>query len=151
MADFDLPVAFHFTVGIGGRGAPVHDTAFQEVGGLEAEIELETVVEGGENRFVHRLPKPVKHPNLTLKRGLTDAGSELLKWCKATLENDFSEPIAPRAVVVSLNDAEGEPVASWSIDNAYPIKWSVAGFDAMKNAIAIETMEFAYSTLRRTL
>ncbi len=49
---------------------PVFDAAFQEVGGLEAEIEVETVVEGGENRFVHRLPKPVKHPNLSLKRGL---------------------------------------------------------------------------------
>ena len=32
-------------------------------------MEIETVVEGGENRFVHRLPKPVKHPNLVLKRG----------------------------------------------------------------------------------
>ena len=28
------------------------------------------MVEGGENRFVHQLPKAVKHPNLALKRGL---------------------------------------------------------------------------------
>ena len=33
------------------------------------------MVEGGENRFVHRLPKPVKHPNLVLKRGLATTSS----------------------------------------------------------------------------
>ena len=57
----------------------------------------------------------------------------------------------PKAVVVSLADAEGDPVASWSIDRAYPVKWSVGGFDAMKNELAIETMEFAYHSLKRTL
>ena len=72
MSALELPVAFHFTVAITGSGTSVPDAAFQEVGGLEAEIEIETVVEGGENRFAHRLPKPVRHPNLTLKRGLTD-------------------------------------------------------------------------------
>ena len=53
--------------------------------------------------------------------------------------------------MVSLADAEGDPVASWSIGRAYPVKWSVGGFDAMKNEIAIETMEFAYHSLKRTL
>ena len=151
MPDLELPVAFHFTVTFSGSGARVSDAAFQEVGGLEAEIEVETVVEGGENRFAHRLPKPVKHPNLTLKRGLTDDSSGLVQWCKATFENDFSQAIEPKAVVVSLCDAEGEPVASWSVDRAYPVKWSVGGFDAMKNELAIETMELAYHSLKRTL
>jgi phage tail-like protein len=151
MLSFEPPVAFHFTVSIVGTGVPVFDAAFQEVGGLEAEIEVETVVEGGENRFAHRLPKPAKHPNLTMKRGLAGLTSGLTLWCKSTLESDFSEPIALKAVVVSLCDGNGWPVSSWSIDRAYPVKWSVGGFDAMKNEIAIETMEFAYNTLQRVL
>ncbi|MEL6678948.1 MAG: phage tail protein [Pseudomonadota bacterium] len=149
MTDFALPVAFHFTVTIAGTSAAV-DGAFQEVSGLEAEIEVETVVEGGENRFVHRLPKPVKHPNLKLKRGLATGSSDLVKWCKATIETDFSKPIQPKDIVVSLCDEEGDPVASWSIANAYPVKWDVGGFDAMKNEIAVETIELAYNTLKRT-
>ena len=100
------------------RGA---DAAFQEVGGLEAEIEVETVVEGGENRFAHRLPKPVKPPEPDAEaRADRRHSSGLVQWCKATFENDFSQAIQPKAIVVSLCDAEGEPVASWSIGRAYP-------------------------------
>lgn len=150
MADFALPVVFHFAVAVDGATAS-EDAAFQEVSGLEAEIELETVVEGGENRFVHRLPKPVKHPNLVLRRGIASDRSQLVTWCKAVFENDFAAAIAPRGIVVSLRDAEGDPLRSWSLGNAWPVKWAVAGFGAMKNEIAIETMEFAYATLKRTL
>ena len=148
MADF--PVVFHFAVAVDGATAN-EDAAFQEVGGLEAEIELETVVEGGENRFVHRLPKPVKHPNLTLKRGIASNSSQLVAWCKAVLENDFAQVIVPRGIVVSLRDAAGQPLRSWSVGNAWPVKWHVDGFGAMKNEIAIESMELAYNTLTRTL
>ena len=41
---------------------------FQDVSGLSFEIETETFVEGGENRFEYKLPKRIKYPNLVLKR-----------------------------------------------------------------------------------
>ena len=100
------------------------DGAFQEVSGLEAEMELETVVEGGENRFVHRLPKPVKHPNLVLKRGIASDSSQLVTWCQSTSSRTTSPgAIAPRDIVVCLRDEEGDPLRSWSIGNAFPVKW----------------------------
>lgn len=148
MADFAMPVAFRFTVGIAGADGE-EDTSFQQVSGLEAEIELETVVEGGENRFAHRLPKPVRHPNLVLRRGVASADGALSRWCADVIEKDFSAPIKPRDVLVSLCDAEGDPLRSWSISGAFPVKWSVGGLDAMRNELAIETIELAYRTLRR--
>ncbi|MEM8571101.1 MAG: phage tail protein [Pseudomonadota bacterium] len=151
MLGSEFPVAFHFSVAIVGTGVPIFDTAFSEVTGLETEMELETVTEGGENRFQHRLPKGIKHQNLVLKRGLTSIASGLLLWCKDTLENDLSDAISTKAMIVSLQDESGWPSATWSIDRAYPVKWSVGGFDAMKNELAIETMEFAFSTLKRVL
>lgn len=150
-ADFSLPVAFHFMVSFAGSGPRIADAGFQEVSGLESGIEIQTVVEGGENRFVHQLPKPVKQGTLKLKRGLTDLSSGLASWCKATLEGDFSRPIEPRDLVIDLLDHEGDPVASWSIGNAWPVKWSVGTFDAMKNEIAVETIELAFLTLKRSL
>ena len=150
MADFELPVAFHFSVSIGGSSGEGEDAAFQEVSGLDSEIAVEEVAEGGENRFVHSLPKPVKHKNLTLKRGLLGSASSLAKWCKNTFESDFSKAIEPKDVTVSLLDSEGDPAASWAIGNAWPVKWSPGGFNAEKNAIAIETIELAYNTLKRT-
>ena len=151
MNDFTPPTAFHFNVEFQGRDPFIDDTAFQEVGGLETEISTEPLTEGGENRFVHNLPKEVKHPNLTLKRAMTESSSGLVEWCQKTLENGFGEPIKPQDLVVSLLDEEASPVASWAITNAYPIKWTVGGLDAMKNELAVETVELSYLTIKRTV
>ena len=78
------------------------EVAFQEVSGLEAEIEVEPVTEGGENRLIHSLPKPVRHPNLVPKRGMAGETSRLMTWCRDVFEKDFSQPIVRRDVIVSL-------------------------------------------------
>ncbi len=148
MSDFVMPVSFYFTVYVDG-GFMNQDMAFQEVTGLEVEMETQPVIEGGENRFVHKLPKSIKHPNLVLKRGIADRTSSLTLWCQDVLEMDFAKDIVPRDVVVGLCNATGIPIRTWSIGNAYPVKWNVSSFNAMKNEIAIESMEFVYSTLER--
>ncbi|MFK7871021.1 MAG: phage tail protein [Roseobacter sp.] len=148
---FTPPVAFHFSVMFVGLIPPVPDMAFQEVSGLEHGLDTEAVVEGGENRFVHQLPKPAKRGNLKLKRGMTTAMSGLVQWCKSTIEGDFSETITTKDIGVSLLNEMRLPVAAWSIENAYPVKWTVGGFDAMKNELAVETIELAYTTLIRRM
>lgn len=148
MQDFKFPVAFQFLVTIENANSP-EDMAFAEASGLDVEIEIETVVEGGENTFVHRLPKAAKHSNLVLKRGIAGASNELARWCKEVLEGGFIKTIKPRSIIVSLCDIENTPLRTWAFSNAYPVKWSTGGLDASKNAIAIETIEFAYNTVRR--
>jgi phage tail-like protein len=145
------PVAFHFTVMFTGLIPPVPDMAFQEVSGLESGFDTEPVTEGGENRFIHQLPKPAAQKNITLKRGLTSRASGLVNWCKNTIEGDLSKKIEPKDMIVSLLNENGIPVASWAVTNAYPVKWIVGGFDAMKNELAIETIELAISTLKRNM
>lgn len=149
MDDFKPPVAFHFTVAFQGSDPDIPDTAFQQVGGLEVEMTTEPLHEGGENRFVHNLPKQVSHRNLTLKRALTAADSGLVTWCKDTLEQGFGVPIKPQDLVISLLDEEAAPVATWAITNAFPVKWVTDGFDAMKNELAVETIELAYLSVER--
>jgi phage tail-like protein len=101
-ADQDYPLpAFHFGVAFGGGGSG-DDTSFQEVSGIGAELELETVAEGGENRFVHQLPKAVKYPKLVLKRGIAKIDSSLVEWCKSVLEQDYIEEIETRDLEVRL-------------------------------------------------
>ena len=141
--------AFHFSVNFEGVTPPVSDMAFQEVSGLESGLATDMVTEGGENRFKHHLPKPVKRGNLKLKRGMTSHGSGLVQWCKSTLEGDFAEPVLPKDLIISLLDEKRRPVAVWSISDAYPVKWSVGGYDAMKDELAVETIELAYGTLSR--
>ena len=139
------PVAFHFKVMFDSSG---EDTSFQEVSGISSEIEVESVVEGGENRFVHQLPVSVKHSNLELKRGLASLDSPLVKWCKETMERDFIKPIETRSVNVYLMDEKHQPIRGWRFESAYPVKWEIESFNSTKNEVAIEkiVLSFSYST-----
>lgn len=145
---YPLP-AFYFTVTFG-NGSQVPDASFTEASGISLEMETESVIEGGENRFVHQLPKGVKHGNLVLKRGIGMLNSPLVKWCKEVLEGDFIKMIVPQTIIVKLNGAEGEVLRAWALMNAYPVKWSVGAFESSKNEVAIETMEFAYTFSKRS-
>jgi hypothetical protein len=48
--------------------------------GSRAKIEIETVNEGGENRFALQLPGVTKSPNLVLRRGYVTKASFLSEW-----------------------------------------------------------------------
>jgi len=52
--------------------------------------------------------------------------------------------------VVSLLEKEGKPIYTWSCANAYPVKWEVESLDSEKNSVLIESLEMAYTTLKRT-
>src|ERR1051325_4726964 len=95
------------------------DAAFQEVGGIGPEMEIEAYREGGETRFVHSLPKGVKHPKLTLKRGVAPFDSELVTWCRDVLEGDLGQRIATKTVNVDLLAEPTRSLRSWSFQNAY--------------------------------
>lgn len=142
------PAAFAFSVSIGSsQGGP--DAGFQEVSGLSAELETEAVAEGGENRFVHQLPKAMKYPRLTLQRGVAPASSALVAWCKEVLEGALAKPIEPRHVLVSLLDAAGEPLCSWSFVSAYPVRWELQPLGSTRNEVALEKIELAYAYCER--
>jgi len=142
-----MPVAFHFTVAFGPlSSAPDIDCEFQEVSGIGAELELETAREGGENRYVLQLPKGTKNGRLTLKRGVAELSSPLTKWCRSVLEGGLAERIEARLVHVYLLDAEHAPLRAWSFDHAFPVKWSVDGLNATRNALAFESIELSYLT-----
>jgi phage tail-like protein len=144
------PPAFYFTVSIG-NGETIPDTAFSEVAGIGTEIETEALVEGGENRFVHQLPRQVKHGQLELKRGIAGKTSPLVQWCKTTLEGAFATPIALQTVIVKLTGAGGEVLRAWQFNDAYPVKWSVDPFSSTKNEVAVEKISLAYTYSQRTL
>lgn len=134
--------AFYFKVVIPGFS----DTSFQDVSGLERELETEDVVEGGENGFIHRLPTKMKHQRLVLKRGITTRESGLVTWCKNILENGgFVNKIEPKMLQVLLMDGNGNAVRTWDFYRAYPVKWSVDGLNSSESKLAIETIEMSYT------
>ncbi len=117
------------------------DIRFQKVSGLNANIDTTTVNEGGQNGYVHRLPTKVTYNNLVLERGIA-LGSPLHLEFNAALS---LFRFAPSNVIVTLFNEKSIPLAGWLFMKAYPVKWSVAAFDASANAVAIETLELAYT------
>jgi len=141
------PSAFYFKVNF--ALFPQQDTSFQEVSGIGSEITFKEFAEGGENRYIHRLPTSVKHPLLSLKRGIADLKSPLVVWCKTILEGDFIAPVAPQPLLVYLLDENQAPLRGWSFANAYPVKWEVDTFTSTKNEVAIEKIDLSYNYSNR--
>lgn len=120
------------------------DTSFKEVSGLNVEMGVEEITEGGENRFKHRLPTGAKYQNVVLKRGITSLVSPLSDWCKSTITGGLSDPLVPQTVLLSLLNDSGSPVKSWNFINAWPVKWDFSSLNSMNNEILIESLELTY-------
>lgn len=144
------PAAFHFAVNIGMLATPF-DTSFQEVSGLDQKMDTEDLVEGGENRFVHKLPNGVRQGTLSLKRGIATVDSPLMLWCKVVMENGLTLGITPMPVLVHLLDELGLPLRCWALANAYPVRWDIEPFNSIRNETAIEQIDLAYQYCTRLL
>jgi phage tail-like protein len=155
MAAYYPPTGFHFKVefvGVDGMGAD-EEQRFQEVTGLTFEVETEELREGGENRFVYKLPKRAKYPNLVLKRGML-TNTALLDWFKSAMNTYFTVVIydfKPADILITLMDDSGQPAAVWNVVQAYPLKWSTSDFKAADNSVVVETIELAYQYFERIM
>ena len=67
----------------------------------------------------------------------------------AVLEGDMSAAIVPETIKIHLLNEKGDPVRGWTVDNAFPVKWNIDGFNSTKSEVAVETIELAYNTLKR--
>ena len=141
MAKYHPPVGFHFSVEFLNIGSSQYDHQFQSVSGLSVELETEEIVEGGENRFKHKVPVRTNYPNLVLSRGVL-VDSEVIKWVRLALENLV---IQPTDLMVKLLDESHQPLQSWSIVHAYPVIWTLGDLNAEDNGLAIETLELTYN------
>lgn len=141
MANYYPPVGFHFKVEVLGLSPPNDfDVRFTEVSGLSVEMGTEEVVEGGENRFIQKYPTRTKYQELVLKRGLL-VNSAVWKWAQQCVEDYI---IVPKNVDIKLLNEAHEPLITWHVVGAYPTKWTVSDFNALNNAVAIESLQMFY-------
>jgi len=138
------PVGFHFIVSFELFPQPSNELGFQEVSGLNVDMETEAYKEGGENRFVYQLPIRAKYEDLVLKRGFLST-SDIITWCQDAIYNFVFKPIN---VMISLQDENHKPLYSWYVINAYPKKWSISSLNAQENTIVVESLTLAYQLFK---
>ncbi len=134
------PVGFHFLVSFQLFPETQNDFRFQEVSGLDAEIEMESFAEGGQNRFTWQAPKRTRYSDITLKRGMF-IGSGIVLWCRNAMENFVFEPAN---ITIALLNEKHLPLQAWYIVNAIPKKWSISSFNAQENSVVVESITLTY-------
>ncbi len=120
---------------------------FQEVTGLGAELEVVAYPEGGFNDFVHQLPVRHSWSRIVLKRGLLVVPA-LWNWYQAGLTQSLG---ARRDGTVILMTPQGIPSIAWNFRGGLAAKWTGPAFDAMRDAVAIESLEIAHQGLDQRL
>jgi len=116
---------------------------FSEVSGLEAQTEVEEIREGGENGYIHRLPKGTRYSSIVLRRGLSSS-QELWNW----YDQASRGTIARKSGSIILMKPSGEELCRWNFFGAYPIRWSGPSLNAASSDVAIETIELAHNGIK---
>lgn len=147
MADsFYQTVNFHFSVNFTLKGNKAVDIKFQSVTGLDSSIDVETIKEGGENRFEHVVPVRHKYGPLVLKRGLIAPGeSAITDWLKRAFDDQQYEPL--ETVIINLLDEQHQSLMHWKINNVWPRSWKLSELNAGRAEILIETLELNFNRL----
>lgn len=152
---YDCIPAFRFCVSFNTVNGETIEMGFSEVSGLNAELQTEEVTDGCALLSSYKLPKPIKFPNLVLKKALGVSSHGLIKWIDEAI---YSFIFKPCTVNVSLckagetyEDGSQEVIIlkAWALNNAYPVKVQLSEFSSTKNELVIETLELAYRELKR--
>ena len=75
-----------------------------------------------------------KYETVTFKKGTVKGMKDLYDWVR-------QEGQDTKMIEVSLCDENGEPVVSWRIGKAVPVKLQAPTFDANSNDVSIESLE----------
>ena len=140
MPGYYPPLGFHFKVEVLDLPPNDGDVRFTEVSGLSGEMVAEEIPEGGQNRFAQKYPTRAKYADLVLKRGML-VSSEVVKWIRGCIE-DYQ--IQPKNVDVTLLNEKHEPLITWHVISAFPVKWAVSDLSASNNAVVVETLQMFY-------
>lgn len=116
--------AFNYVVALGGQQGDGSEGSviggFSDVSGLGVEVSYAEYRNGNEKfNTVRKVPNTYKLDDVTLKRGLVGS-DDLFAWLKTVRDGTAD----PRNITITLLDEARQPVATWSLRNAQPKKWT---------------------------
>ena len=137
--------SFNFAVEINvpGLSSLVCSAAFSDCDGLEMNMEVKTIREGGNNSRQIRLSGPVSYGQLTLKRGMTET-FDLWNWFNAVTANPS---LRADAEVVMLTPDGKKERARFILSRCVPVKLKAPPMNAKDGQVAIEELQLAYESL----
>jgi phage tail-like protein len=126
----------HFQVEWGGSRL-----GFTEVSGLTIEYNAVEYRDGLSPEYnSKKMPGLVKYNNIVLKRGIIKNDNEFYNWMNTIKLNTVER----RDLIISLLDEEHNPVMTWKVKNAWPVKLEGPVLKSDACEAAIETLEIAH-------
>jgi phage tail-like protein len=116
------------------------EMSFAECTGLEATMEPKTIKEGGRNYGAAQRPGGISFATVVLKRGVSRNRS---LW--TIFNTTASGKYAPRLMVtITLLDGMMQPLMSWQLTHAMPVKFKFADLNARATEVGIEELHFVH-------
>jgi phage tail-like protein len=134
----DPYVAFNYLIEISG----IRVGGFNEVSGLDAEIEPVNYRNGDEDFVARKLPGLKKFPNIVLKRGIIgdiDAFDWFRQGALGTVDR--------REGAIILRDEQRNEVMRWKFIRGWACKYTGPSLKADSSAVAIESIEICHEGL----
>jgi phage tail-like protein len=156
MAAGGLAGTFNFRVTLtrsdGKSPAALGDGGFQECTGLEIEMDVQELQEGGRNDGTVRRVGRGKFSNIVLKRGMLfpsqgKVDNQLWRWIQDVLRG--VRPVARYDGVIEVLSGDFQAtVATWTFDRGLPQKVAGPQLNGKTGEIAIEELTIAHEGLR---
>lgn len=149
LTTFRFEVTFRRTTGTGPD--TIGDGGFQEVSGLDVEMDVKDYDEGGRNDGVVRRVGRAKYSPLVLKRGMVgpaggSAVPDLWQWFQDVVAG--VRPVRRYDGTVKVQDQQRRTMAVWEFDRALPVRLVGPQLNAKTGEVAIEELHLAHEGLR---
>ena len=134
----DPYVAFNYLIEISG----IRVGGFNEVSGLDAEIEPVEYRNGDEDFVSRKLPGIKKFPNIVLKRGII-GDLDGFTWFQAGALGEVDR----REGAIILRDERRTEVMRWKFIRGWACKYTGPSLKSDSSAVAIESVEICHEGL----
>ncbi|MCX7570268.1 phage tail protein [Tumebacillus sp. DT12] len=132
---------FRFRVEIEG----IQQAGFSEVSGYDASLDVVEYREGNMSITPRKMPGLAKYGNITLKWGVTDS-MDLYKWMEDCINGNVTRKTV---TIIAINEKQ-EDVSTWTVSEAWPMKYTAPDWNATASEVGIESMELAHEGMKRT-
>ena len=141
----DHPYAqFRFQVSLGDADPTSVEAGFSEVSGLAAEIDMIEYRSGNSKSTTPtKIPGLTHYPDVILRRGIFGSLA-LWEWFE---DVRLGSPEAARTVRIRLLGEDDEPVMSWTLLRARPVRHESGPFIGDESDVAIEELVLAHEGL----
>ena len=128
--------AYHFVVDWGGTRI-----GFSQISGLSISVDVTEFNDGSDPTNTSRkMPGRLHYSNIILKRGIVKGDKDFYDWMHSIHMNTVER----RNILIKLLDENHEPVVSWKVKNAFPVRFTGPILTANACTIAVEELELAH-------